>query len=102
MCENAEGYRVKCDMPGLSREEILLECSSGRLLLQGEAKLCLPAGMKVHAMEFCSIVYRLALSLPSDVDEKNLSAAYRDGVLVLDLPKKKQTLGRRIVVEALE
>lgn len=98
VCDCGDFYRVSADLPGLEKESIELVVDKGRLYLHGSSRLGLPCGMKVHALEFSSLVYRLGLDLPGDADDSNLSATYTDGVLSILLPKKSQTLGRRIFV----
>ncbi len=98
VCDCGDFYRVSCDLPGLEKEAIELSIDKSRLYLQGSSRLGLPGAMKVHALEFSSLVYRLELDLPPDADQSGLSASYTDGVLSVLFPKKNQTLGRRIFV----
>ena len=98
ICESADGYQLWCEMPGLESDEISIDLHPGRVRLQGAAHLEMPAGLKVQAMEFCAVLYRLDMPIPQDVDEKAISAAYENGVLRLELPRKKQSLGRRVSV----
>ena len=104
LCEHEAGYRIKCDMPGLDKDDINLRLEADVLCLQAESRLDLPAGMKVHALEFSGLVYKLSLDLPPGADGSLIRAAYVDGVLVLELPKKKGDpktglAGRRISIK---
>lgn len=98
ICDCGDFYRINCDLPGLEKDGIELVVDKGRLRLRGASRLELPRGMKVHALEFSSLVYQLDLELPADADRAALNASYADGVLSICLPRKKQTLGRRIFV----
>ena len=98
VCDCGDFYRISTDLPGLEKDAIELMIDKGRLYLRGSSRLGLPSGMKVHALEFSGLIYRLELDLPGDADDAGLSAAYTDGVLSILLPKKSQTLGRRIFV----
>lgn len=98
--EEPSGYAVHCIMPGLQKENIHLRLDNEEVFVQAQAQLDPPPGMHVHSLEFCSSLYRLRLALPSDVDKESISAEYSDGVLTLTLPRKKQSLVRRVDVES--
>lgn len=97
--ESPEAYTVHCVMPGVNKEEIRLELRSGELFLEAQAQLDPPPGMHVHSLEFCSSLYRVRLLLPGDAQGEGISAEYSDGVLTLTLPRKKQSLVRRVDVK---
>lgn len=98
--EGPEAYTVHCVMPGVDKEEIRLEHSRGELFLLARAQLDPPPGMHVHSLEFCSALYRIRLALPGDALSAGISAEYGDGVLTLTLPRKKQSLVRRVDVQS--
>lgn len=98
--EGENAYIVRCVMPGLDKDKITLQLESGELFLEAYAQLDPPPGMHVHSLEFCSSLYRLRLALPGDADGAGVSAEYSDGVLTLTLPRKKQSLVRRVDVKS--
>ena len=98
--ESPEAYTVHCVMPGVDKKQITLELDGGKLFLEASAQLDPPPGMHVHSLEFCSSLYRISLVIPGDADKAGISAEYSDGVLTLTLPRKKQSLVRRVGVSS--
>lgn len=93
-------YIVRCIMPGLNKDKITLQHADSEIFLEAYAQLDPPPGMHVHSLEFCSSLYRLRLALPGDADDAGILAEYCDGVLTLTLPRKKQSLVRRVDVSS--
>lgn len=98
--ERPDAYTVHCVMPGVDKDDINLELADGKLFLEAQAKLDPPPGMHVHSLEFYSSLYRISLVLPGDALNAGISAEYSDGVLTLTLPRKKQSLVRRVDVKS--
>lgn len=98
--ECPDAYTVHCVMPGVDKDDISLELADGKLFLEARAKLDPPPGMHVYSLEFCSSLYRISLVLPGDALSAGISAEYSDGVLTLTLPRKKQSLVRRVGVKS--
>lgn len=98
--EMEDAYLVLCDLPGMEPDDIVLELREQGVSLKAEARLDLPAGLAVEALEFSRTIYRLDLSLPARVDVSALEASYKDGVLTMKLPKKTETIGTRIKVQS--
>lgn len=98
--ESPDTYTVYCVMPGVDKKNIRLELESGELFIEAQAQLDPPPGMHVHSLEFCSSLYRIRLLLPGDAEKESISAEYGDGVLTLTLPRKKQSLVRRVDVKS--
>src|SRR4051794_38033826 len=74
--ENAEGYFLQVDMPGIAREDIKISLEQDHLILEGERK-------GAFAQKI-----RKAFLIPSDVDAERIEAEAANGVLELSLPKK--------------
>lgn len=100
MLESPKAYTVHCVMPGVDKDEISLELEDGTLFIEASAQLDPPPGMHVHSLEFCSSLYRISLAIPGDADKAGISAEYSDGVLTLTLPRKNQSLVRRVDVSS--
>ncbi|MGZ3711770.1 MAG: Hsp20/alpha crystallin family protein [Bdellovibrionota bacterium] len=84
--ENAEGYFLQVDMPGIAREDIKISLEQDHLILEGERKG--PFSQKV----------RKAFLIPNDVDAEKIEAEAANGVLELALPKKAQPKPKTITV----
>lgn len=95
----SDKYLVRCCMPGLESDDIVINLRGTTLLIQATAKIDMPAGLRVHAMEFDSACYSMNLEMPDDCDTQKVNAHYEDGFLTLTLPRKAQMLGRRVEVQ---
>jgi HSP20 family protein len=95
--ETDEEVFVKAQVPGMKREDILVEISHGSLLLHGEAKEEKEETKKsYHRREFSYGEFSRQIGIPSGVDTGKASAELRDGVLSVHIPKtevaKKQSV----------
>lgn len=86
--ERAEEVVVSVDMPGVSKEDVVLQATESRIYVDAECKkgICL-RGTRGHNRVFKR--YRKAISLPSLVDPDKAKASVRHGVLEIRLPKRK-------------
>jgi len=86
--ESPEEVIVSIDMPGVSREDVVLHATESRLYVDAECKrnICLKG---VRGREKIYTRYRKAISLPSPVDPDLAKASVRNGVLEIRLPKRK-------------
>lgn len=79
---------VSIDMPGVSKEDVVLHATENRLYVDAECRknICLK-GVRGHEKIFTR--YRKAISLPSPVDPDQAKATVRNGVLEIRLPKRR-------------
>ncbi|OQB09714.1 MAG: Spore protein SP21 [Candidatus Omnitrophica bacterium ADurb.Bin205] len=91
---------VKADVPGMKRKDIDVSVHGNTLILKGEKKHTQETKGKgyVRSERFYGSFNRM-ITLPSEVDDRKVKAAYKDGVLELILPKKKGSRYRNIKVE---
>lgn len=86
--ETPEEIMIKADLPEMKKEDIKVEVEGGVLSIRGERKLEKEEkGKKYHRIERAYGTFMRSFTLPANVDEKKLVAAYKDGVLELRLPK---------------
>lgn len=100
--ENADGYTVKADIPGVKREDINVRVDGSMVEIEAETrseKETRDDGEKVLRRErhFGSI--SRAFSLGHDIDASKVQAKYADGVLNLQLPKKAAAAAGRIAIQ---
>ncbi len=94
VAERAGAYEVVLEVPGLAKEDVNIEVNEGRLVVWGEKKSEREdKDKKVHVREITYGSFRRELSLPEDVQEDGIQAAYENGHLKLTLPRvdKKKT-----------
>lgn len=86
------------DLPGVSADELELNCTRGQLTLQVERKVDGPESARALHRERRSWRFSRTISLPDNIDVDNISAELKDGVLTLALPHRPETRPRRIAV----
>lgn len=85
--ESENEYRILIDLPGLSRDEIRLSQKDQVLRVSGERRLGPDAGETVKRSERKSGVFSRSFAIPEHVDTSGTTAAYKEGVLAVTIPK---------------
>jgi HSP20 family protein len=100
--ENAEGFVLTAELPGMKLEDIELAVQGNRLSIRGERKISYPddGRTNLHRRERQVGQFRRALELPVAIDSEKVEASYRNGVLLVKLPKSAAQRTRRIEVQA--
>jgi HSP20 family molecular chaperone IbpA len=97
--ENTSGITLMADLPGVSGDRLNLQVDKDTLLIEAEASLDIPEGVKALYAEFRHPRYRRSFALSSELDAEAVEANLRDGVLTLHLPKKAPYQPRKIEVQ---
>ncbi len=91
--DEGEHYLITADIPGAEESTITVTIEKGQLRVSGSTehgkKEENKSGSIVHRERFFGSFER-NLPIPEDVDEAMIKQDYKDGVLTLTLPKKKQ------------
>lgn len=97
--ENEKEVTVKADLPGLKKEDIHVSIDNDVLTIRGERKVEVERKDKNYSIVERSYgTFERRLILGSAVDEKNVKASYKDGVLELTLPKTEASKPKRIEI----
>ena len=84
--EKDNGYVLRAELPGFNKEDIAVDIADGRLTIRAEHKDAKePDGKYLHRETFYG-KYMRTFDLDG-IDEANVTASYRDGILELVLPK---------------
>jgi HSP20 family protein len=89
--EDAAIFVLEADLPGVREKDIAVTVENGDLVLRGQRtfeRLC--EGDNFHCRERQSGTFTRRLRLPGSVDQRQIHAEFRDGVLRVTLPKIKQ------------
>ena len=89
--ESEENIILKAELPGVSPESVNVEVNENMLSLKGERKL--EKGLtdeNYHMMERFYGTFHRAFSLPFPVDGDGIKASFRDGVLKIIIPKRRE------------
>ena len=100
--ESADGFVLTAELPGMKLEDIELGVHGNRLTIRGERKISYPddGRTNLHRRERPAGQFRRAVELPVAIDSEKVEASYRNGVLLVKLPKPATHRPRRIEVKA--
>jgi len=96
--EDAAGITLYADLPGVPRDGLDLQIDSDTLLIQGEAKVDLPANLDAKHAEITVPRFRRAFTLSRELDTTKITAHLAHGVLELRIPKAEHAQPRKIEV----
>jgi HSP20 family protein len=95
--EDEREYLLALDLPGINREGLDVSLDDGRLVIRGERRG--QEGLHARRTERPQGRFVRTFSLPDAVDRASISADYKDGVLLLHLPKRDERQGRRLKID---
>ena len=95
--EDEGEYTLVLDLPGINRDALDVSLDEGRLSVRGERA---PAeGPNVRRAERPHGRFARSFSLPDAVDRSRITADYKDGVLLLHLPKRAEEQPSRVKID---
>lgn len=98
--ETEEELRVYADMPGVDPDKVDVTFENGVLTIHGRVEPRQPENQRYLRREYGIGDFRRVFEVSESIDAERISAEYRDGVLVLHLPKVEAARPRRIQVVA--
>jgi len=98
--ETGDEYQIAVMMPGVDPDKVNLTTVGNTLTIDGALELGTPEGAKSVWQEFGPAQFRRQLTLPAEVDSDKIKAMYRNGILLLTVPKAEHAKPRSIKVQA--
>lgn len=95
--EREDGFYVFMDMPGVSRQNLVIDLEDDELTIVGRSEI-VGKGENYGEMQFGNGEYRQAVSLSDIVDREKVTAKLQDGVLEIHLPRMAAAEPRRIEI----
>ena len=95
--ENADGYTLEVEMPGVSKENLEMWVENNELTILGRRSMPAVEGTLIHR-ESRSENFRRSFELDPSIDADKISAKIEQGVVTLTLPKAEQVKPRKIAV----
>ncbi len=94
--ENADEYLVAIDLPGVDRSVLDISLENNRMIVRGERvieeqdkrRLERPAGRFLRRFD-----------VPATVETELIAAEYKDGVLIIRLPKRREQKAQRVEIK---
>ena len=99
--EDEKAYYIEADLPGVKKDDIHVDISDGVLTISGERKFKKETKEKdYYKVESSFGKFERSFRLPEDVNEEDIKAESKDGVLEITLPKvKKEEKKKKIEVK---
>lgn len=100
LSEDENNYYLEALVPGITPENLDLNLLQGTLTLSGERTEPDNSGKTWHRHERGAGKFMRTVELPDAVEADKIDAEYRDGVLLITLPKRQEALPKKISVKA--
>jgi HSP20 family protein len=97
--ETPEGYQAALLAPGLEEQSINVTVHDDTLAIEGELRFSVPEGAKPIWQEFGPSKFRRSLRLGSAVDPARVEAMFKNGLLLVTMPKAEHAKPRQIQVQ---
>jgi HSP20 family protein len=99
MTETPEAVQLKLEIPGMEAKDLNVEVTADSLTINGERK----SEIKTEEEGFTRTEFRYGkfhrvIPLPVQVDNTNVAAEYKDGILNLTLPKAEEEKNKVVKV----
>lgn len=97
--EDEHGFHIEVALPGMDRQDMNILFEDGILTVKGERKESgTDHARRYFAHEIGWGSFSRSFRLPTYIDPDKVAASYKDGVLVLSLPKREEARPRRIEI----
>jgi len=91
-----EEYLIAVDLPGIDRSALEITIDENKLTIKGTRAI---AETSTTRTERPTGLFLRTFSVPGSVDQQNIQAAYKDGVLEVRLPKRTEEMAKRIEIK---
>ena len=102
LSEQDGSYAVKAEIPGVKKDDIDVRVDGNTVTISAEVKSEKEetgVGRRMLRRERQEGYASRTFSLACPVDESNVEASYKDGILALTLPKKADISSKRIAIQ---
>jgi len=87
--ESQENLILKAELPGVDQSDIELRVDSNRISIKGERRMKEAVNQEhFHRMERAFGPFNRSFTLPSPVDAEQVKAEFKNGILMVVLPKR--------------
>ncbi len=97
--ETPDGYQAALLAPGLDEQSINVTVHEDTLAIEGELKFSVPENAKPIWQEFGPSKFRRSLRLGAAVDPSRVEAVFKNGLLLVTMPKAEHAKPRQIQVQ---
>ena len=100
LSETDDSFRIRLDLPGMSKDDIGINLQNNTLTVRGERESTRTADHEDYVrVERAFGTFHRTFTLPDAVDADNIEATYEDGVLTISVPKTEESTRRQIEIQ---
>jgi HSP20 family protein len=98
--EREDAIVIQADLPGLKAEDVEVTVEEGTLSIRGERKLEeVNEGETYHRVERLYGSFERTFTLPNSVDTSKIDARFKNGEMLLTLPKREESKPRAVKIK---
>jgi HSP20 family protein len=98
--EDDHEYVITAELPDVKKEDVKVSVQNGMLTITGERKFQKEEkGKKHHRIERSYGSFFRSFALPNDADADKIKAKFKNGVLMMHLPKNEKAKPKQIEVQ---
>lgn len=98
--ETDKNFCIKAEVPGVKREDVKISIEDRVLSIRGESRQEKEdKDEKMHRIERFYGSFSRSFTLPENIDISKIDASFKDGVLILDLPKSAEKKPQSVEVK---
>ncbi len=96
--QQGDGILAIIELPGIEKNDLRIETKDTTIRISGRKAISYPDGVSVHRRERSGGAFDRTLSFPVQIDPDAITAEYRDGLLILHLPRSERDKPRTIKI----
>lgn len=98
--ETEKSYILRAEVPGAKKEDISISIEGNRVAIKAnvQEEKSEDSGSLIRSERYFGEEYR-TFALPQQVDDATAEARYENGLLILTLPKKSGTGGKKLAIQ---
>lgn len=98
--EDKDAFKIKMELPGVDKKDVNVSIENGILTIKGEKKVKKEEkDDKKHRVECAYGSFIRSFSLPKEVEADKAEANFKDGMLLMTLPKSEDVKPKQIEVK---
>jgi len=98
--EDKDDYKITADLPGIKKEDVKISVADGKLSISGERKQEEETkDAKYHRIERTFGKYYRSFTLPNEIKEDKIKAAFKDGQITVTIPKAEDVKPKEIAIK---
>jgi HSP20 family protein len=98
VAEEKDKLLVKIEVPGIEEKDLKIHFEDGILTVTGERQFERKDERNYHRIERAYGTFTRTFSLPRSIDANQITAAYRNGILEIEIPKKEEAKPKQIEI----